>query len=199
MYSSPALWPRVSLITFRPFTSQTTTANAPATPASDGEAAAPGEATRTVAVATATPAAITPAAAQVQAPAPAPAAVAQEAQTPAQAQVNTPAAEAPVVDIADEIAPTADAPAGINEGSIQNQEYTGDVVNITDEEVALADKAPEGELKADAKYSTLKDIDDMTKKPNLWWLLIILLLGEAGREMYKKHQEKMKEKEDNIQ
>ena len=176
------------------------TPDTPAAPASDGEAAAPGEATRTVAVATATPAATTtPAAAQVQAPAPAPAAVAQEAPAPAQAQVNTPAAEAPVVDIADEMAPTADAPANLNEGSIQNQEYTGDVVNITDEEVALADKAPEGKLKADAKYSTLKDIDDMTKKPNLWWLLIILLLGEAGREMYKKHQEKMKEKEDNIQ
>ncbi len=172
------------------------TPDTPAAPASDGEAAAPGEATRTVAVATATPvAATTPAAAQVQAPA----AVAQEAQTPAQAQVNAPAAEAPVVDIADEIAPTADAPAGINEGSIQNQEYTGDVVNITDEEVALADKAPEGELKADAKYDTLGNVDDMAKKPNLWWFLIILLLGEAGREMYKKHQEKMKEKEDNIQ
>ncbi|MBO6197124.1 MAG: hypothetical protein J6O03_06525, partial [Butyrivibrio sp.] len=174
------------------------TPDTPAAPASDGEAAAPGEATRTVAVATATPvAATTPAAAQVQDNAPAQAAVAQEAQ--AQAQVNTPAAEAPVVDIADEIAPTADAPAGINEGTVQNQEYTGAVVDITDEEVALADKAPEGELKADAKYDTLGNVDDMAKKPNLWWLLIILLLGEAGREMYKKHQEKMKEKEDNIQ
>ena len=32
MYSSPALWPRVSLIFFRPFTSHTTTANSPARP-----------------------------------------------------------------------------------------------------------------------------------------------------------------------
>ena len=34
MYSSPALWPRVSLIFFSPFTSQTTTAKGSAFPAS---------------------------------------------------------------------------------------------------------------------------------------------------------------------
>ena len=178
------------------------TPDAPGTPSAPAQTETPADAAPVVAVATPAPvAAAIPAAAEAVTPAPAAVApAAQEAQAApaAQAQVNAPAADAGVTNIADEATPTADAPAGNIEGSIQKRNISGDIVNITDESVALADKAPEGQIKADANYSTLNSVDDMTKKPNLWWLLIILILGEAGREMYKKHQEKVKEKEENI-
>ena len=176
------------------------TPDAPSTPSAPAQTETPADAAPAVAVATTAPvAAAIPAAAEAVTPAPAAVAPAAQATPAAQAQVNAPAADAGVTNIADEATPTADAPAGNIEGSIQKRNISGDIVNIADESVALADKAPEGQLKADADYSTLNSVDDMTKKPNLWWLLIILILGEAGREMYKKHQEKMKEKEENIQ
>ena len=85
-------------------------------------------------------------------------------------------AAAPVVQIADEAAPLAEAAPANTQETVQagsDKEETKEAVNIEEEAVPLADVAVESEQ---AKMS--------------WWWLIILILGATGYEMYKKHNEK---------
>ena len=85
-------------------------------------------------------------------------------------------AAAPVVQIADEAAPLAEAAPANTQETVQagsDKEETKEAVNIEEEAVPLADVAVESEH---AKMS--------------WWWLIILILGATGYEMYKKHNEK---------
>lgn len=85
-------------------------------------------------------------------------------------------ATAPVVQIADEAAPLAEAAPANTQETVQagsDKEETKEAVNIEEEAVPLADVAVESEH---AKMS--------------WWWLIILILGATGYEMYKKHNEK---------
>ena len=167
----------------------------------------------------ATPAPATPAPAAPAPAAPAPAAPAPATPAPAQ-QENTPAAStddndndneetgnegqsvaapvvftnAPVVQaasvtqnqaaaqgavqIADEAAPLAANVAENGQGGAAQTEVkeleAAETVQIADEEVPLADVSVENE---------------QAKMP-WWWLLIVLVLGTAGYEMYKKHNEK---------
>ena len=86
-------------------------------------------------------------------------------------------AAAPVVQIADEAAPLAEAAPANTQETVQagsNKEKTKEAVNIEEEAVPLADVAVESEQ----------------AKMSWWWWLIILILGATGYEMYKKHNEK---------
>ena len=178
-----------------------------------------GELDRVIERLTPTPAPATPAPATPAPAAPAPAAPAPATPAPAQ-QENTPAAStddndndneetgnegqsvaapvvftnAPVVQaasvtqnqaaaqgavqIADEAAPLAANVAENGQGGATQTEVkepeAAETVQIADEEVPLADVSVENE---------------QAKMP-WWWLLIVLVLGTAGYEMYKKHNEK---------
>ena len=82
-----------------------------------------------------------------------------------------------VVQIVDEAAPLADTvPAGgqetVQAGS--DKEETKEAVNIEEEAVPLADVA----------------VEDEHAKMSWWWLLIVMILGATGYEMYRKHNEK---------
>ena len=82
------------------------------------------------------------------------------------------------VQIADEAAPLAanvaeNGQGGAAQTEVKEPEVT-ETVQIADEEVPLADVSVENE---------------QAKMP-WWWLLIVLVLGTAGYEMYKKHNEK---------
>ena len=81
-------------------------------------------------------------------------------------------AAAPVVQIADEAAPLAEAAPANTQETVK--EETKEAVNIEEEAVPLADVAVESEH----------------AKMSWWWWLIILILGATGYEMYKKHNEK---------
>ncbi len=86
-------------------------------------------------------------------------------------------ATAPVVQIADEAAPLAEAAPANTQETVQagsDKEETKEAVNIEEEAVPLADVAVESEH----------------AKMSWWWWLIILILGATGYEMYKKHNEK---------
>lgn len=86
-------------------------------------------------------------------------------------------AAAPVVQIADEVAPLAEAAPANTQETVQagsDKEETKEAVNIEEEAVPLADVAVESEH----------------AKMSWWWWLIILILGATGYEMYKKHNEK---------
>lgn len=86
-------------------------------------------------------------------------------------------ATAPVVQIADEAAPLAEAVPANTQETVQagsDKEETKEAVNIEEEAVPLADVAVESEH----------------AKMSWWWWLIILILGATGYEMYKKHNEK---------
>ena len=86
-------------------------------------------------------------------------------------------AAAPVVQIADEAAPLAEAVPANTQETVQagsDKEETKEAVNIEEEAVPLADVAVESEQ----------------AKMSWWWWLIILILGATGYEMYKKHNEK---------
>ena len=86
-------------------------------------------------------------------------------------------AAAPVVQIADEAAPLAEAAPANTQETVQagsDKEETKEAVNIEEEAVPLADVAVESEQ----------------AKMSWWWWLIILILGATGYEMYKKHNEK---------
>ncbi|MFR2604364.1 MAG: hypothetical protein ACLTAX_03405 [Waltera sp.] len=86
-------------------------------------------------------------------------------------------AAAPVVQIADEAAPLAEAAPANTQETVQagsDKEETKEAVNIEEEAVPLADVAVESEH----------------AKMSWWWWLIILILGATGYEMYKKHNEK---------
>ena len=86
-------------------------------------------------------------------------------------------ATAPVVQIADEAAPLAEAAPANTQETVQagsDKEATKEAVNIEEEAVPLADVAVESEH----------------VKMSWWWWLIILILGATGYEMYKKHNEK---------
>ena len=86
-------------------------------------------------------------------------------------------ATAPVVQIADEAAPLAEAAPANTQETVQagsDKEETKKAVNIEEEAVPLADVAVESEH----------------AKMSWWWWLIILILGATGYEMYKKHNEK---------
>lgn len=86
-------------------------------------------------------------------------------------------AVAPVVQIADEAAPLAEAAPANTQETVQagsDKEETKEAVNIEEEAVPLADVAVESEH----------------AKMSWWWWLIILILGATGYEMYKKHNEK---------
>lgn len=86
-------------------------------------------------------------------------------------------AAAPVVQIADEAAPLAEAVPANTQETVQagsDKEETKEAVNIEEEAVPLADVAVESEH----------------AKMSWWWWLIILILGATGYEMYKKHNEK---------
>lgn len=79
-----------------------------------------------------------------------------------------------VTQIADEAAPLA---ANVEEGTQKTAEEAPkaeEAVNIADEAVPLADVA----------------VADEQAKMSWWWLLIVLVLGTTGYEMYKKHNEK---------
>ena len=92
-----------------------------------------------------------------------------------------------VVQIVDEAAPLADTvPAGgqetVQAGS--DKEETKEAVNIEEEAVPLADVA----------------VEDEHAKMSWWWLLIVMILGATGYEMYRKHNEKkLKAQADNAQ
>lgn len=96
-------------------------------------------------------------------------------------------AAAPVVQIADEAAPLADAAPANTQETVQagsDKEETKEAVNIEEEAVPLADVAVESEH----------------AKMSWWWWLIILILGATGYEMYKKHNEKkLKAQADNAE
>ena len=90
---------------------------------------------------------------------------------------------------------------GVNTGTgagTGQQEVTEQQTQIFDEAVSLA-AAPELE-EEEGQTQVMTDIEDeetatadmpVTKeKMNWWWALIILLLGEAGREMYNKYKKK---------
>ena len=82
-----------------------------------------------------------------------------------------------VVQIVDEATPLADTvPAGgqetVQAGS--DKEETKEAVNIEEEAVPLADVA----------------VEDEHAKMSWWWLLIVMILGATGYEMYRKHNEK---------
>lgn len=86
-------------------------------------------------------------------------------------------AAAPVVQIADEAVPLAEAAPANTQETVQagsDKEETKEAVNIEEEAVPLADVAVESEH----------------AKMSWWWWLIILILGATGYEMYKKHNEK---------
>lgn len=86
-------------------------------------------------------------------------------------------AAVPVVQIADEAAPLAEAAPANTQETVQagsDKEETKEAVNIEEEAVPLADVAVESEH----------------AKMSWWWWLIILILGATGYEMYKKHNEK---------
>lgn len=86
-------------------------------------------------------------------------------------------AAAPVVQIADEAAPLAEAAPANTQETVQagsDKEESKEAVNIEEEAVPLADVAVESEH----------------AKMSWWWWLIILILGATGYEMYKKHNEK---------
>lgn len=86
-------------------------------------------------------------------------------------------ATAPVVQIADEAAPLAEAAPANTQETVQagsDKEEIKEAVNIEEEAVPLADVAVESEH----------------AKMSWWWWLIILILGATGYEMYKKHNEK---------
>ena len=82
------------------------------------------------------------------------------------------------VQIADEAAPLAANVAENGQGGATQTEVkepeAAETVQIADEEVPLAEVSVENE---------------QAKMP-WWWLLIVLVLGTAGYEMYKKHNEK---------
>lgn len=102
----------------------------------------------------------------------APAPVAQ-ANVVAQNQAAAPG----VVQIADEAAPLAEATPANTQETVQagsDKEETKEAVNIEEEAVPLADVA----------------VEDEHAKMSWWWLLIVMILGATGYEMYRKHNEK---------
>ena len=92
-----------------------------------------------------------------------------------------------VVQIVDEAAPLADTvPAGGQENvqAGSDKEETKEAVNIEEEAVPLADVA----------------VEDEHAKMSWWWLLIVMILGATGYEMYRKHNEKkLKAQADNAE
>jgi hypothetical protein len=85
---------------------------------------------------------------------------------------------------------------------------TGETITIEDGGVALADAVDTetGEVREDKNAATMTIEDEDAAKGLLeeapvkedntgfWWLLLIALFGEAGREMYVKHKKKQEEK-----
>lgn len=79
-----------------------------------------------------------------------------------------------VVQIADEAAPLAANVEESTRKTVEEAPKAEEAVNIADEAVPLADVA----------------VADEQAKMSWWWLLIVLVLGATGYEMYKKHNEK---------
>ncbi len=90
---------------------------------------------------------------------------------------------------------------------IAQESATGETTTIEDGGVALAEavETETGEFTEDENqaYVNIEDeasakgiLEDNVKeeKMGLWWLLLIALFGEAGREMYVKHKKKQEEK-----
>ena len=90
---------------------------------------------------------------------------------------------------------------------IEQESATGETTTIEDGGVALAEtvETESGEFSEDENqaYVNIEDeatakgvLEDSVKeeKMGLWWLLLIALFGEAGREMYVKHKKKQEEK-----
>ena len=90
---------------------------------------------------------------------------------------------------------------------IAQESATGETTTIEDGGVALAEtvETETGEFTEDENqaYVNIEDeasakgvLEDNVKeeKMGLWWLLLIALFGEAGREMYAKHKKKQEEK-----
>ncbi len=95
---------------------------------------------------------------------------------------------------------------GAAEGASE-QDIQGDGAVIEDDQVALAETLEGIEEASEDKLSETAEIADEetakglleqapVKEENMsfWWLLLIALLGEAGREMYVKHKKKQEEK-----
>lgn len=79
-----------------------------------------------------------------------------------------------VVQIADEAAPLAANAAESTQKTVEEAPKAEEAINIADEAVPLADVS----------------VADEQAKMSWWWLLIVLVLGATGYEMYKKHNEK---------
>lgn len=79
-----------------------------------------------------------------------------------------------VVQIADEAAPLAANAAESTQKTVEEAPKAEEAISIADEAVPLADVS----------------VADEQAKMSWWWLLIILVLGATGYEMYKKHNEK---------
>lgn len=115
---------------------------------------------------------------------------------------NTPAAAPANATVATATTTTVNAAnAGVNPA--------GNVANIEDEAVPLADGALDAETEADNNEdidgaTTIEDGDvakaamaeeETTQKMSWWWLLIVAILGVTGEEMYRRHLNKKKEAE----
>ena len=90
---------------------------------------------------------------------------------------------------------------------IAQESATGETTTIEDGGVALAEavETETGEFSEDENQAYVNIEDEATakgvlednikeEKMGLWWLLLIALFGEAGREMYAKHKKKQEEK-----
>ena len=110
--------------------------------------------------------------------APAPAAPAFVPAAPAPAAVDIPEDETPLAEAPDAQADVAPAPV--------------DVADIDDDEVALA--AAPVSIGDDA--TPLASVPE-AKEMSWWWLLIVLVLGATGAEMYRRHMAKKKAAEIN--
>ena len=135
---------------------------------------------------------------------------------PASQQAVTASAEAAVQEAASEVVDQRRAArqASENAQSAGGDEVTsedagaGETTTIEDGSAALADtiSTETGEVREDANAAAVSIEDEETAKGILedapvkednigfWWLLLIALFGEAGREMYVKHKKKQEEK-----
>ena len=138
------------------------------------------------------------------------AAVAVTVATPSPAAVVA----APSGDAQQEAAPVVDQRRAARQASADaltaggEENASGAATTIEDDGVALAETAETetGELKEEINEAAVSIEDEDTAKGLLeeapvqeenmsfWWLLLIALLGEAGREMYVKHKKKQEEK-----
>lgn len=138
------------------------------------------------------------------------AAVAVTVATPSPAAVVA----APSGDAQQEAAPVVDQRRAARQASADaltaggEENASGAATTIEDGGVALAETAETetGELKEEINEAAVSIEDEDTAKGLLeeapvqeenmsfWWLLLIALLGEAGREMYVKHKKKQEEK-----